>query len=229
MKILYGIIFFILVGVVCFVGFKKSGKVAMTDGARITLSEPVKDGTVSLEKAIEQRRSVRSYGQGALKMEQISQLLRAAQGITSPDGLRAAPSAGALYPIELYVVVERVEGLSAGVYKYDCTSHTLHKVKDGAYGKALEEVCLAQSSVGEAAINIVIAAVYARTRVKYGERATRYVHIEVGHVAQNIFLQSSALGLSMVVVGAFEDGAVKDIVGLQGEEEPLYVLPVGIK
>lgn len=175
------------------------------------------------------RRSVREYADGSLTLQEVSQLLWAAQGITDPQGLRTAPSAGALYPLEVYLVTGDVDGLAPGVYKYKPDGHEILRVLDDDREVSLASAASGQASVREAAINIVITAVYERTTVKYGERGVRYVHLEAGHVAQNIFLQATALNLGLVTVGAFSDEQVKNILSPPEDEQPLYIIPVGRK
>jgi SagB-type dehydrogenase family enzyme len=181
----------------------------------------------SLEELLRQRRSIRDYADTPLTQEEVMKLLWAGQGITVAWGGRTAPSAGALYPLELYVVVGNVENLAPGVYRYDPRQNKLSLVKEGDVRKSLALASLGQSSVADGAIDIVIAAVYKRTTVKYGSRGERYVHIEVGHAAQNICLQATALDLGLVTIGAFDDAAVAKIIGMSPGEVPLYVIPVG--
>ncbi len=190
------------------------------------LPEPMLKSEVSLEETLLKRRSVREYANLPLTLEDISQLLWAAQGITTEWGGRTAPSAGALYPLEVYLVVGDVENLAPGVYKYKPEKHELVKVRDDDVREELTEAALGQTWVKEGAIVIVIAAVYERTTKKYGDRGVRYVHMEVGHAAQNIYLQAAALNLGMVTVGAFYDDQVKDILGMLSNEDPFYVIPV---
>lgn len=197
------------------------------DNARIVLPEPRYDSDISVEEALLKRRSVRDYSGKALTLQEVSQLLWAAQGITDPWGLRTAPSAGALYPLEVYVVVGNVENLAKGVYKYKPHQHELIKVLEGDQRESLAEAALGQSWVKRSAINIVITAIYDRTTGKYGDRGIRYVHMEVGHAAQNVYLQAVAMNLGAVVVGAFYDNQVKEILNLPDDEEPLYIMPVG--
>jgi SagB-type dehydrogenase family enzyme len=194
---------------------------------KITLPEPKIDVSFPLTKAILSRRSARTYKDKSLTLEQVSQLLWAAQGITSQDGLRAAPSAGALYPMEVYIVVGKVEQLDAGVYKYNCKSHSLSLIKKGDSRSELSLAALGQSSVSNGMIDIVICGIYERTQIKYGSRAKQYVHMEAGHISQNIYLTGVMLGLGTVAVGAFDDEAVKKIVAAQSNEQPLYIMPVG--
>ena len=195
----------------------------------LTLPEPRLKSEVSVEETLLKRRSVREYAELPLTLEEVSQLLWAAQGITTEWGGRTAPSAGALYPLEVYMVAGNVKKLAPGVYKYKPERHELVKVKDGDVRIELAKAALGQTWVREGAIDIVIAAVYERTTKKYGDRGVRYVHLEVGHAAQNIYLQAAALNLGMVTVGAFYDDRVKDVLNMAGNEVPLYVIPVGRK
>ena len=195
----------------------------------VKLREPRYDSDVSLEQTLLQRRSVRDYTNEPLSLQQVSQLLWAAQGITDLRGLRTAPSAGALYPLEIYLVVGDVENLARGVYHYQPVGHTLTKVLDGDLRAKLAAAALGQGCVKEGAINIVFTAVYERTTQKYGERGIRYVHMEVGHAAQNVYLQAVALNLGTVVIGAFHDDQVREILSLPQQEQPLYIMPVGRK
>lgn len=194
----------------------------------ITLPAPQIKGKISLEEVLNKRRSVREYKNDALLLNEISQLLWSVQGITEKNwGLRTAPSAGALYPLEVYVVVGNVRNLEAGVYKYIPETHSLTKVIDGDQRKALYNSALQQESIIKAAADFVIAAVYERTSRKYGNRAERYVHFEVGHAAQNLLLQATALNLGAVPIGAFYDEKVKAALKLPENEQPLYIIPVG--
>jgi len=191
------------------------------DGAR-ALPAPARSGSMSLEEAIVQRRSVRSFARQSLTAEDVSQLCWAAQGVTGEEGgFRAAPSAGGLYPIELYVVS------AAGVERYRPEEHVLGAHLKGDVRAALQEAALDQNSVGEAPVCLVITAVVERTARKYGRRAERYCFMEAGHVAQNILLQATALGLAGVPVGAFEDERVAAALKLPRGERVLYLLPVG--
>lgn len=183
--------------------------------------------TASLEELLRQRRSIRDYTDAPLTKDEVMKLLWAGQGITTAWGFRTAPSAGALYPLELYVVAGNVDNLAPGVYKYEPKENKLTLVKEGDARASLAAASLGQSCVRDGAINIVIAAVYKRTTAKYGSRGERYVHIEVGHAAQNICLQATALDLGLVTIGAFEDTAVAKIIGMSADEVPLYVIPVG--
>lgn len=194
----------------------------------IKLPEPSLKGKKSLEEVLFRRRSVRNFKSEILLIEEISQLLWSTQGITEKNwGLRTAPSAGALYPLEIYAVVGNVKDLDAGVYKYNTEKHSLIKTLDGDRRRELYNSALQQESILQAPVSFIIAALFQRTAIKYGQRAERYVWIEVGHAAQNLLLQATALDLSAVPIGAFYDDKVKDALILPVEEKPLYIIPVG--
>lgn len=180
-----------------------------------------------LEKLLQQRRSVRTFGKAPLSLAELGQLLWAAQGITHPQGLRTAPSAGALYPLELYVVAGEVEGLPPAVYRYLPEGHRLVKTAPNDRRQALARAALYQTWLGDAPVVVVFTAIYARTTRKYGERGERYVHMEVGHAAQNLLLQAKAQALGSVVVGAFRDGKVSKVLDLPDNTQPMILVPVG--
>jgi SagB-type dehydrogenase family enzyme len=200
---------------------------AMETGQRIPLPAAASGGEMPVEEALEQRRSIREFSRDGLELEDVSQLLWAAQGVTGRRGYRAAPSAGALYPLEIYVVAGDVAGLSPGVYRYRPEKHDLVLITDGDRRKPLASAALDQGWVRRAPAVLVIAAVYERTMAKYGERGRRYVHMEVGHAAQNVYLQATARGLGTVMVGAFDDDEVREVLGLPADHEPLGIMPVG--
>lgn len=196
----------------------------------LKLPEPSLKGKKSLEEVLFRRRSVRNFKSEILSIEEISQLLWSAQGITERNwGLRTAPSAGALYPLEIYAVVGNVKDLDAGVYKYNTEKHSLIKTLDGDRRRELYNSALQQESILQAPVSFIIAALFQRTAIKYGQRAERYVWIEVGHAAQNLLLQATALDLGAVPIGAFYDDKVKKALNLNKDEEPLYIIPVGKK
>lgn len=195
----------------------------------VDLPEPKHDSEVSLEQALLQRRSVRGYKDEPLTLQEVSQLLWAAQGFNDSRGLRTAPSAGALYPLETYLVAGNVQGLAPGVYRYRPDGHKLDRLAEGDKRHALAGASLGQRPVSEGAVDIVFTAVYSRTTGKYGERGVRYVHIEVGHAGQNLCLQATALGLGAVTIGAFVDELVAKVLNLPQNEQPLYIIPVGRK
>ena len=193
----------------------------------IPLPEPRFDGEVSVERALRERRSVRSYKDEPLALAEIGQILWSAQGITSAGGFRTAPSAGALYPLEVYVVAGNVKNLPPAIYKYRPHDHALLEIISGDRRSQLSGAALHQSSIGKAAAVMLFCAIYERTTSKYGHRGIRYACMEIGHAAQNACLQAIALGLNTVVIGAFRDEEVKAIASLPAEEQPLYFVPVG--
>ncbi len=195
----------------------------------IKLPAPRLKSSVSLEESLQNRRSIREYSQNSLKIEEVSQLLWSAQGITSDTGGRTAPSAGALYPLKVYLIVGNVENLVTGVYEYNPQEHELIPLIDGDVREKLSNAALGQTPVREGAIDIVISAVYEHTTRKYGDRGIRYAQIETGHAAQNLCLQATALDLGSVTIGAFDDNQVKMILGMPANESPLYIIPVGRK
>ncbi len=188
----------------------------------IDLPQPRLKGDLSLEEALARRRSVRQYSEAALSLEVLGQLLWAAQGITHPGGYRTAPSAGALYPLEVYAVTPKA------AYHYEPQHHRLSIQAEGDLRPRLHQAALRQEAVLKAPAVIVITAVYARTTQKYGEqRGIRYVHLEAGHAAQNLLLQAVALGLGGVPIGAFHDAQVQQVLVLPADQQPLYLIPVG--
>jgi len=184
-------------------------------------------GGISLEQTLKQRRSIREYADASLNLAEVSQLLWAAQGITDPEGLRTAPSAGALYPLEIYLAGGNVDSLAAGVYRYLPHEHKLTQISTGDARKALSKAAWDQECVRDAAAVIIITAVYQRTMKKYSQRGVQYAHIEVGCTAENVFLQAVALNLGAVFVGAFSDSAVSRILNLPDGEQPLALIPIG--
>lgn len=196
----------------------------------IDLPKPGKTGELSVEEAIAERRSIRNFAKKPLSIKEVSQLLWSAQGITEQGtGKRAAPSAGMTYPLELYLVVGSpgVEKLGRGVYHYRPEVHKLKRIVREGIQPQLSSAALGQSWVKEAPVDIVITGVYRRTTGKYGQRGIRYVHIEAGAAAENLYLQVETLGLGMVTVGAFRDKRVLDLLNLSDRYTPLLVIPVG--
>ncbi len=189
----------------------------------IVLPAPRLEGTMSLEATIAARRSVRSFTAQELTLEEISQLLWAAQGITGPkEYLRAAPSAGGCCPLEFYVCQKD------GIWRYRPQGHRLVLYRRGDVRAPLAEAAWNQNYIAQAPVTFAISAVFSRTTRRYGERGRiRYVPMDVGHAAQNLLLEAVALGLGSVPIGAFDDAAVARVLNLPPEEEPLYLLPVG--
>jgi SagB-type dehydrogenase family enzyme len=199
------------------------------DAERIPLLDPVGLRGLSVEEALETRRSVRDYSDRLLSLEALSRLLHAAQGITEQRfGFRAAPSAGALYPIELYAVVHSVSGLASGIYHYAVQEHALEALQPGDFRGRVTQAGLYQQFLGQANVCFLLSAVFQRTRWKYRERAYRYVLLEAGHVGQNLYLAATSMGLGACAVGAFLDDQLNDLLGLDGAAEAvLYVVSVG--
>lgn len=195
----------------------------------IILPPPRQKGSTSIEEALWRRRSVRGYSDAPLTLAEISQLLWAAQGITNSEGFRTAPSAGALYPLEVYLVAGRVENLQNGVYKYYPEQHKLTMEIEGDLRSNLCKAALEQDCILKSSAMIIITAVFERVTLKYGNRGIMYVHMEVGHAAQNIYLQAEAINLGAVAVGAFYDEEVKKVLNLLKGEQPICIMPISRK
>jgi SagB-type dehydrogenase family enzyme len=194
----------------------------------IALPEPATESSFSIEKTLHQRRSVRSFTNQAIQIADVSQLMWAAQGITeSSRDFRTSPSAGATFPMEIYVVATNVGELEQGLYHYQIGKHTLEQKISGDLRGPLLESALMQEWLGQAAAIIIVCADYSRTTGRYGERGIRYVHIEAGHVGQNLALQAVALGLGTTMVGAFYDEQLQEVLNLPTNLDPLYIIPVG--
>lgn len=196
-------------------------------GKIVQLPPARSDSAKSVEKSLLERRSIREYGKEPLKLEEIGQLLWAAQGITHGGDLRSAPSAGGLYPLETYLVAGRVANLEPGVYRYLPKGHRLVMVVSGDVRGKLGNESLYQDPVTDAPASIVFGAVITRTTDKYGKRGIRYVHMEAGIAAQNVSLQSVSLNLGTVVIGAFDDDGVRRVLSMPADVDPLLIMPVG--
>jgi SagB-type dehydrogenase family enzyme len=189
-----------------------------TSGDTIALPPPHLKGTVSVEEALAQRRSVRSFTDEPITLEEVSQLLWAAQGITEPSkGLRTAPSAGATYPLETYIIINQGSNIDPGAYHYIPQGHKLERI---APPPGVEQHPLPDAAT------IVFTAVYERT-AKYGDRAPLFVHLEVGHAAQNVLLEAVALGLATVVNGIFNEKELAVVLNLPADEKLLYIIRIG--
>jgi SagB-type dehydrogenase family enzyme len=195
----------------------------------IALPDPHGYRGLSLEEAIQTRRSIREYTAGSLSLEQLSRLLHAAGGITAPaNGYRAAPSAGALYPIETYVVVNDVSDMQPGLYHHSVADHSLERLRAGDLRTEIVVAGIGQEMLGQAQVCFVLSAVFQRTRWKYRERTYRYVMLEAGHIGQNLYLAATSLGLGACAIGAFLDEELNRLLGADGEEEAaVYLLSVG--
>ena len=211
---------------------KKEKEVMNINDSTIQLPKADTTGKVSIEKALHTRRSVREYANEPITAEEASQLLWAAYGVsdsTSHPGLylKTTPSAGALYPLSIYLVAGNIENLDAGLYKYKPDGHCLIKKKEGDLRKPLYEAALMQSTILEAKALILISCDYSKTTIKYDNRGKRYVHMEAGHTAQNVYLQGCALDIGVCVIGAFSDELISKKMSLPEGETPLYVVAMG--
>ena len=193
------------------------------------LPSPQLKSKFSLEEAIAGRRSIRRYRAEPVTLSQLGQILWAAQGVTGTGSVRAAPSAGATYPLEIFAVLgnRTVDNLQAGIHHYDVSTHSLVLHQAGDLRQELSSAALDERFIAEAPVNIIICAIYLRTSYTYGRRGERYVHMEVGHVGENIHLQAVALGLATVEVGAFNDEQVRKVLQLEEQIKPLYIMPIG--
>ena len=200
------------------------------------LPSPKTDGKLSVEKAMTNRRSRRDFHDKEISAEKLSQILWAAYGVTEPmpgrrsarGGLRTAPSAGALYPFEIYVIVGKVEGIEPGVYKYISQEHKIVRTIDKDMREELSVAALGQDLIKKAPATIFYSAIFSRMTGKYGERGReRYVCMDLGHSAQNIYLQAEAINIGTCAIGAFNDAEVAKVLQLPVDEEPLYIMPIG--
>jgi SagB-type dehydrogenase family enzyme len=202
----------------------------MSKQEQVPLPPPSRKGIMSLEEAIARRRSIRDFAPESISQAQLSQILWAAQGISNAGGrYRTVPSAGATYPLEIFVVCggNGIDGIAAGVYQYNVESHSLVQYHKGDVRAELALAALDQEFVYEAPVDIIICVAYSRTLSGYGGRGERYVHAEVGHAGQNIYLQATALGLATVAIGAFHDEQVREVLRLDKQYKPLYIMPIG--
>ena len=201
----------------------------MNQSTQIYLPSPARKGSMSLEEAIARRRSIRNFSSQPISQSQLSQILWAAQSTSDTSWNRTVPSAGATYPLEVFVVcgANGVEQISEGIYHYNADSHSLMLHHRGDVRFELARAALDQEFIYEAPVDIIICAVYSRTLMYYGNRGKRYVHIEVGHAGQNIYLQATVLGLATVAIGAFSDEQVREVLRLDVQYQPIYIMPVG--
>ena len=199
------------------------------DAQIIKLTSPRLNGSVSLEQAIARRRSIREFSEQPLTIEQLSQLLWSVQGVTNSQYLRASPSAGATFPLEIIAVVGvfSISALPAGCFQYLPGEHGMKPLRSGDLRLRLTGAALGQQAITLAPVTFIICADYERTRSRYRNRTERYVHMEAGHAAQNLYLQATTLGLGTTAIGAFDDNEVKEVLSLPGNLDPLYVLPIG--
>jgi SagB-type dehydrogenase family enzyme len=196
-------------------------------GIKVALPEPDLASDCSLRQALQSRRSSRDYLADPISLQQSAQLLWAAQGITSPGGLRTAPSAGAIYPVRGYFLSFRVKGLPAGFYGYNADDRTLTLQSKGDKSKRLTKACGDQQCVEGCAAALLLTAWYSRINREFGEAAQKLVALEAGHIGQNWHLQATALGLGSISVGKFDAAALKLLLPIPQDEEPIYLLLAG--
>lgn len=196
---------------------------------RIQLPQELKYGALSVEKAIANRRSQRDFSGEAMSLAELSHLLYYSSGVTDKrHGLRAAPSAGATYPIEVYPIVNNVEGLTKGIYHYLIASHELESAREGDFRNEMSRAALGETMFKQANVIFALSAVFQRTQRRYRERAQRYIYFEAGHIAQNTYLVATSLGLGACAIGAFYDDEFNRVIGLDGRDESvLYLIAVG--
>ena len=209
------------------IAFGRSPAMSESTTTSIELPAPRTAEGLSVETALSTRRSVRQFADTALSTEELGQLVWAAQGITRTGGYRTAPSAGALYPLEIFMAIGPEGDIPAGVYRYDPARHALTKTADGDRRAELSEAALSQGSVRGAPAVMVICAVFQRVTRKYGDRGMQYTFQESGHAAQNVHLQAVSLGLGSVPVGAFRGDPVRRVLGAGENEVPVYIIPIG--
>lgn len=205
----------------------RSSRAAGAPSQKVALPEVVLAGEVTLRQTLETRRSTREYSTSPVQLQQVASLLWAAQGITSPGGLRTAPSAGAIYPLRGYFLSFRVEGLPAGFYGYDVDTRALTMLARGDKQAHLVKACSDQQCVQQCAGALLLTAWYGRVRREFGALAERLVAIEAGHIGQNWHLQAAALGLGSISLGNFDATAVKMLLPIPQDEEPIYLLLAG--
>lgn len=213
----------------CFISPINAGGEEPEEPTTIELPKPKTDGKVSIENALSVRRSVRKYQDVPATLEEVSQILWSAQGVTGTTGgiqLRTCPSAGATYPLEVYLVAGNVKGLEAGIYKYLPSSNKLQEILTGDKRAELSKACYGQVWVKKAPFSIVFCAVYERTK-KYGDKAPMFVHMEMGHASQNVYLQAVSLNMGTVAIGALTPDEVKKVLKINNNEVPLYAMPLG--
>lgn len=199
------------------------------DAIKVELPDPERSAGKGLWEVIQKRRSERSFRKIPLQLKEVSQLLWASQGVTARSGpyyLRSSPSAGALYPVETYVIVNAVEGIQPGIYHYGVREHVLELLSPGAFGLQSARAALDQDMVSQAAIVFIWTAVFARSKWKYGERAFRYIYLDAGHIAENLALAAVALGLGSCQIAALYDDLVNSLIQVDGENESVVYMSV---
>ena len=201
------------------------------DAARVHLPQPDLNRPADLWQCLARRRSERNYTSDPIGLDDFVRLLWAAQGVTARAGshlLRTAPSAGALYPFETYLYVDRVEEIPQGLYHFNVADFSLECLQDGNFNQLITTACLGQPVVRRAAVVFIWTAMMLRCMVKYRDRAMRYIPMDLGHVCQNVQLAATAMDLGSCPIGAFYDDDINELLGVDGEEEAvLYLIAVG--
>ena len=196
----------------------------------IKLPSPV-DSDMNLETSIRKRKSVRSFSDRGFTLEQLARILLTADGLTQKRSgfhRRSAPSGGALYPLEIYVVVQNVESLKPGLYHFQVRDSSLELMREGDFGNEIHEAANHQDAVGDSPVTLVITSRFDRITQKYADRGYRYAYIEAGAVCQNVYLQATALKMGTVAVGAFNDDATNKLIEVDGvHEAALLIMPIG--
>ena len=226
------IVFISVLSLYYFSGQKKSVYTNRNIISITSLPSPVLTGNISVEEAIQNRRSVRTFSNESITIGNLSQILWAAQGITdNQSSLRAAPSAGQVYPLEIYIIIGNngVSGLENGVYHYVPSNNTLEKLLNGDLRSDLSGIANGQPWVKQAPIDILITGNYLKMVDKYGDKdlSTRFVDLEAGHVGENIYLESESLGLVTVSLGSFNEKQLVQLLNIPNNETPIYIFPVG--
>jgi SagB-type dehydrogenase family enzyme len=198
---------------------------------RFSLQSGIEGGGEPLWEVMAGRRSIRDFSPEAISLRELSQLIWATQGITGNAYgflLRVIPSAGALYPIETYVVVNRVEALERGIYHFSVRKNELEQLAEGDFGLRVAASALDQSMAAGASVVFVWTAIVERTKWKYRERGYRYLYLDAGHIGQNLYLAAASLGLGCCTIGAFYDDEVNQVIGVDGQQETaVYLGAVG--
>jgi len=230
----YAPVLFIVFALLLFTGCSNADKSTIAESLPdssevIKLPEPRYDSDVSLEESLYNRRSTRNYSEEPVTLPEVSQLLWAAQGITDSAGHRTAPSAVALYPLNLYMVAGNVPEIVDGVYIYQPEGHTIKRLIEGDIRDELATAAMGQASVRQGAVSFVITVDYGIVMSRFADQGERFGTLEAGHAAQNLCLQATALNLGIVTAGLINDDRVAGVLGLADNLTPLYVIPVGRK
>ena len=191
------------------------------------LPEPNLQSNFSLEQALKQRRSRRDFSDNPISLNQLSQVLWAAYGITKEPIYKTAPSAGAIYPMTIYVSTCKVKNMENGFYRYIPETHSLKLIDDNNYKKIIYKLGYRQNCLKNPAFTILMAANFNKIENRYGNKAKRYTFMEAGHISQNIYLQVESLGLGTVAVGAFNEASMNKNLPVKAEENIIYIMPIG--